>query len=123
MTISLILLSCHNDLNTFDDFLIKVDSIHVPITITSNTPFDIEFFGTIGWNGCLSFKTFNQIYKNNDITIEAWGTYDNKAGICPTVMVYLDGRKLNITIPLPGIYKISIKEPDYTSLVRQITVN
>jgi hypothetical protein len=104
------------------DFLIKVDSINVPKSVNSETPFDIEFFGTIGFDGCTEFKTFNQIYDNNDITIEAWGTYNNQTK-CPTVMVSLDGQKLNLTIYSRGVYTILIREPDSFSIVRQITVN
>jgi hypothetical protein len=122
ITFSIICLSCHNDLSSSSDFLIKVDSINVPKSVNSETPFDIEFFGTIGFDGCTEFKTFNQIYDNNDITIEAWGTYNNQTK-CPTVMVSLDGQKLNLTIYSRGVYTILIREPDSFSIVRQITVN
>lgn len=118
-----IILSCHNDKDTSNDFMITVDSIKVPDTISSATPFDIEFFGTIGFDGCFSFKTFNLINKENDIIIETWGTYNTKNGICPTEMVSLDGQKLRLTIPLPGKYRIVINEPASYSLVKQITVN
>jgi hypothetical protein len=115
----IILLSCQNKLNPIQDFLIKVDSIHAPDTVVAGSRFDIEFFGTIGFNGCVSFKTFNQIVKKNAIVIEAWGN-DNQAETCPTVMVYLDNQKLNMTIPLPGRYRISISEPDNSSIVKLI---
>jgi hypothetical protein len=114
--------SCLNDSYSYSDFMIKVDSIHVADTVTLNTPFDIEFFGIIGFNGCCSFKTFNQSITDNDITIEAWGVFENKNGICPTVLVFLDGQKVNMTIRLPGIYNIKIRQPDNSSIVRKITV-
>jgi hypothetical protein len=56
---------------------------------SKNTPFDIEFFGTIGTDGCHSFGEFYQTFTNNDIMIETCGNYDYKVRICPTVMVYL----------------------------------
>ena len=123
ITICLFLRSCLSEPYTYGDFLIKVDSIHIPDTITLNIPFDIKFFGIIGFDGCHSFKTFNQTVKNNDIMIETWGSYENKNGLCPAVMVYLDGQKLNMTFHTPGIYNIKIIEPDNTSFMRQITVN
>jgi hypothetical protein len=117
------LLSCHDDSSSSDDFMVKVDSFKVPAEVTSATPFDVVFYGTIGLNGCYSFKTFNQVIKGNDISIEVWGTFDYKTGTCPEELVSLDGYKLNLSIPFPGTYRIIIKEPaDYT-LVRQITVN
>lgn len=105
-----------------EDFLIKIDSIHLPDSIQSNTPFDIAFFGTIGFDGCHSFKTFNTVLNNNNITIEVMGTFDNKAETCPTAIVSLDGRKLTLTITYPGVYNIRIKEPGYY-LVNKIIVN
>lgn len=123
MTVLLFHGSCTDKLTSQNDFLITVDSIHVPVTITSNTPFDIEFFGMVGVDGCYSFKVFNQIIKDNDITIETWGTYDSKAKVCPEVLVTLYGKKINMTIPYPGIYYIKITEPYGYPLVKQIIVN
>jgi hypothetical protein len=113
---------CTSDPGPLQDFLIKVDSIHLPSAMNANIPFEIEFYGTVGFDGCHSFKTFNQLYDNNEITVEAWGTFDSKAGACPTVMVYLNGQKLRMTIPNPGTYKLKIKNPDYY-IVNQIVVN
>ncbi|TAL67414.1 MAG: hypothetical protein EPN88_07580 [Bacteroidetes bacterium] len=123
ITVCFFLRSCFSEPYSYEDFLIKVDSIHIPDTISLNIPFDIEFFGIIGFDGCHSFKTFNKSVKNNDIMIEAWGSYENKNGICPAVMVYLEGQKLNMTFHTPGNYNINIIQPGNTSLVRQITVN
>jgi hypothetical protein len=117
------LASCNKDLSTSSDFLIKVDSIKVPDTVTSSIPFEIEFFGTISYNGCVSFKTFNTVMNNKDITIEAWATYQKNVITCPDVMVYLDGQKLNLTISFPGSYHIIIKGPGGAGISRQITVN
>jgi hypothetical protein len=122
LAIFLMLASCSNQNNTYTDFLIKVDSIHCPDTVTANTRFDIEFFGIIGFNGCYSFKTFNQKINDEDITIEAWGTYDANAGICPTALVKLDGQKLGMTLAIPGLYRIEITEPDLTVIVKPVLV-
>lgn len=115
--------SCIENSSSSNDFMVKVDSFKVPEAVASSTPFDVVFYGTVGFNGCYSFKTFNRIIKGNDITVEVWGTWDYKSGTCPDVLVSLDGIKLNLTIPIPGTYRIIVKEPaDYT-LVRQIIVN
>jgi hypothetical protein len=116
-----ILVTCKSSLSNSSDFLIKVDSVNVPATITAEIPFDVAFFGLIGDNECLSFKTFNHIVNNNTIIIEAWGTYfDN--GVCPTSAVLLNGEKLSLTIPLPGTYILQIREPGNYTLVKQLAV-
>jgi hypothetical protein len=122
ITLCFFLKSCLKEPSIYSDFLIKVDSIHVRDTLASAVPFDIEFFGTIGYNGCNSFKTFDQTINDKDIKIGAWGTYENKSA-CPSVMVFLNGQKLNMTIPFAGIYNITISEPDNSYLVRKIVVN
>jgi hypothetical protein len=54
LIVSLNTVSCKKDLSTGNDFLIKVDSINVPRVVNSETSFDIIFFGTIGFTGCVS---------------------------------------------------------------------
>ena len=122
ITFCLILISCHKDPSGPELFLIKVDSIHVPGAILSNTPFDIDFFGTIGSDGCHKFESFQTSVNNTDFLIEAWGSRDIKNGVCPAVMVYLTGYKLTVTVSTPGNYTIKIKQPDNTTLSREITV-
>jgi len=118
-----LLISCHTESHTSYSFLIKVDSIHVPQNITSKTPFEIDFFGFIGPDGCYSFKKFYQtMTSNNDIEVEAWGLYQTDSNVCLTVMVYLNGH-LNMTISAPGIYNLKIKQPDNNYLEKQLTVN
>ena len=121
--ICLIFLSCRSQLSDSSDFLIKVDSIISPASVSADTAFDIEFFGTVGYDECTVFKTFRKINNNNDIIVEAWGTYDNKDGKCPPAMISLNGQKLNLSISLPGIYRILVNEPGEYKLVRQIIVN
>lgn len=123
LAICAMLASCGNDdSEAYSDFLIKVDSIHCPDSVTSNTRFDIEFFGVIGFNGCYSFKTFNQHIFDYDILIEAWGTYDNSSGNCPDALVLLNGQKLGMTLSKPGIYRIEIAEPDNTIIIKNVLV-
>jgi hypothetical protein len=112
--------SCQNKLTTTNDFLIKVDSIHFPDTVPTFTQFNIEFFGIIGFNGCVKFKSFMSSTNDNRITISAWGTFDDKAGTCPDMLVSLDGIKFNTTFTSPGTYLIIVQEPDNSSLVVQI---
>jgi len=122
IVIGLSLLSCHNDSENSNDFIIRVDSVKIPYVVSSATPFDIVFYGTIGFNSCYSFKTFNRAITDNDIKIEAWGTLDYIEGKCPEGLVSLNGQILTLTIPLPGTYRIVIKEPEDYTLVKQITV-
>lgn len=121
--ISLSLVSCNKELSTGSDFLIMVDSINVPGVVDAETPFDIVFFGTIGFNGCVSFKTFNMEIYDDQYTIGAWATYDQNNKTCPDVLVSLNGKKLSLIIPTAGTYYILITEPNGYVITKQITVN
>jgi hypothetical protein len=120
---SLLIRSCHSGPVELSPFLIKVDSIKIPSSVTAKVPFDIEFYGTIGTNGCYNFLEFYQTESNNEITIEAWGTFNSESNACPDVMVYLDGRKKTVTIPTSGSYVIRVKQPRSQDIQEHITVN
>jgi hypothetical protein len=127
ITAIICLSSCRDVLNTTNNndnsFLVLVDSIDAPDTVRYAAPFDINFFGTVGFNTCERFITFNVTKQDNDINIEAWGTSDFKPGQCSDSLVTMEGQKLNLTIPSPGTYRIVIEEPVDYILVKQIIVN
>jgi len=114
--------SCTKEPAPLQDYLIQVDSIHVADTVPAGVSFDIEFFGIVGFDECHSFKVFNQTYKGNDITIQAWGTFDNAAEVCADALVTLDGRKLTMQLNIPGNYKLLIAEPAGYSIYKKIIV-
>jgi hypothetical protein len=114
--------SCLKGPFTSSDFMIKVDSIHVADTVSSNAPFSVDFFGTIGFDGCFSFKTFKKNIQDSVISVEAWGSYEKMDGQCPSELVTLQDRKLSLSLPIPGNYRLIVKEPDYSELVKRIKV-
>ena len=88
--------SCEKKTDVDKLFLISVDSIKLPEKIIANTSFDVLCFGTIGVNGCNGFSHFETEKLNNIITIETWGQFRENSSVCPVVMVYLKGEKLNL---------------------------
>jgi hypothetical protein len=115
-------LACHKDNAGSNDFLIGIDSVKLPVEVNQGVSFDIHFYGTIGFSDCYSFKTFNRRLTGNEITIECYGTYEDKNGKCLERLVTMDGMVLNMSVMVPGKYIIIIKEPDSSSIVEQITV-
>jgi hypothetical protein len=103
-------------------YLIEVDSISVPNDLFAGVPFEISFYGIISYNGCSRFSHFNQAQVGDEIIQEAWKEVDLQAIVCPTVMVYLNGQKLDYTVNLPGDYLIKIRQPNYTFMEKQIVI-
>ncbi len=106
----------------YEYFLIKVDSVNVPESITANTPFEIDFFGTIGTNGCFQFSQFETNIFEKEIQIKVWGKYDKNAKSCPTVMVYLEGQTLRQSIIENGNYTLKVIQPDNTYLEEHFVI-
>jgi hypothetical protein len=104
----------------YEPFLIKVDKIEVPISLSSNVAFDISFFGIIG-NGCDSFLKFEKSQSNNEILISVWGNHYIGPNPCTDILMNLR-EKLNYIIGSPGVYVIKVKQPDDTYLEKQITI-
>jgi|GEM_PF-5542822 len=50
------------------------------------------------------------------ITREAWGKNKKEAQICPQVMVYLRGKKMNYSLSEPGEYLIKVKQNENSYL-------
>ena len=107
---------------SYEYFRIKVDSIQLAEDPIAGTPFEIRFFGTIGSNGCYQFDEFSEKQTSNEIIIEAIGKYNKRANVCASVMVFLDGKKLNLRIEEPGRYHLKIKQPDGNYIERKILV-
>jgi len=63
----------------------------------------------------------NLFRKNKTILVEALGKY-NVNSVCPTVMVYLNGKKIEFLLEEAGSYKLRIKQPEGTFLERQFWV-
>lgn len=113
--------SCEKE-EDYNYFLIQTDSISIPETILADQPFEVEFFGYIGPNGCYSFSEFISAKQENTFRIEAWGKQNLKSNICSDVMVYLNGEKLKFQIEEAGIYNLKIKQPDGTFLEQQFWI-
>lgn len=114
--------SCEKDTKMdYKSFLIPVDSVEVSDRVSINIPFNISFYGTVGTNGCYEFSHFLTEKVNNEILIQVVGQHLS-SGICPTVMVYLKGEKLNYSIEEPGKYFLKIKQSDYSFLEKEIIV-
>jgi len=119
----LIILSCKKEIDTeYNYFLIPIDSVAVPDTVKTSKPFEITFFGLVGTNGCYSFSEFVVQKLDNEITIEAWGKNKKEAQICPQVMVYLRGKKMNYSLSEPGEYLIKVKQNENSYLQFSLVV-
>lgn len=108
--------------DTFDYYMVEVDSISFQETIFAGQEFNVMFFGTIGNNGCHSFSHFTVKQNDQGIEIEVWGKILKDADICTQNIVSLDNSLKKLTIENTGDYTLKIKQPNGSYLEHQITV-
>ena len=93
------------------DFIIQVDSISHPDTISSADAFEVLFYGKIGDNNCFAFKEFQPAFGADFINITLYGTETIKND-CLEGMVYLDGKGAAFTDMTQGEWTLNVLQPN-----------
>lgn len=104
-------------------FTIEVDSISVPAEVSSSDTLVIQPFGTVGPDGCHSFKQFEASQTPSSLDLQVIGEVveDDDIG-CTGAIVKLDTTD-NVPPPLEGPFEINIHQPDESILSRTVEVN
>jgi hypothetical protein len=112
--------SCSLDTKTVEPYLIQVDSVMAPDTVTPRTVFDIRLYGIVGPNSCYSLeKAYCYVSDTKEILIEVRGRYMYEGVACAQVVVYLDN-KVETNVPSAGIYTIKVLKQDNTYLEKKL---
>ena len=117
-------MSCESEKGPeYSFYRIAVDSIQVPENIRAGEPFEIRFYGVVGTDGCHQFSRFDTKMNAAMLSVELWGRRATGEIIfCPDVMVYLEGRTLELTVDQPGEYILEVRQPDGDPLEKDIQV-
>ena len=112
--------SCSLDTKTVEPYLIQVDSIMAPDTVTPKTVFEIRLYGIVGPSSCYSLeKVYCFVTEQKDITVEVRGTYRYEGIACADGVVYLD-TKVETNVPTSGIYTIKVLLQDNTFMEKKL---
>ena len=95
--------------------------IHIADTIKLSETLRIEFFGTIGNNGCYDFSHDETNFEGNTISIKLWGK-NSGSDDCPNVIVKLDGTYYDINFNATGSYVVEIIQPDNSKITNTVIV-
>ena len=108
----ILLASCDKPVdNGPTQFIVRVDSIAHTSYAASNDSITVQFFGTIGSDGCCSFSHFETTRQPLQLDVTVWGQR-TAAIACPAVMVYLNGKEYKFFLGEMGWFKINIHQPD-----------
>ncbi|MBI4727609.1 hypothetical protein HY768_10410 [candidate division TA06 bacterium] len=102
-------------------FVVKVDSITVPDSISRSDTLKIRLYGTIGNNGNYSFDRYEATRDSYKLNLTVWGKHvDND--VATMVMVLLDGAEYPVYPVYPNKFKIFIRQPDSSILSDSVMV-
>jgi len=112
--------SCSFDTKTVEPYMIQVDSIAAPDTVSPKVIFEIRLYGIIGPSSCYSLeKVYVFVTEQKEITVEARGTYRYDGTPCAEGVVYLD-TSVETNVPASGIYTIKTLQQDNTYLEKKL---
>lgn len=112
--------SCSLKVKTVEPYLIQVDSIIAPDTVTPKTVFDIRLLGIVGPSSCYSLeKAYCYLNDQKEFIIEVRGRYAYEGVACAEAVVYLD-TKIETNAPSSGIYTIKALKQDNTYLEKKL---
>jgi len=117
----LVISSCGKESKpTEEEYLIRVDSIHVEDTIRKGSKILIEFYGVIGTNGCSRFSRFITGNDNAGYQIEVVGIRAVGPNlICPEFLPMLNGTVLELPADSSGMQLLKIINPGVNQIIRK----
>lgn len=107
--IKIVLSSC-DALDKVDYFIVKVDSLTAPDTISTDDTLEIKLSGTIGPDGCHSFDRFVSSRYSHKLELSVCGKKVHSVA-CPAMVVPLDTTYRVIPPFEPGTFRIEIIQP------------
>ncbi|HEY9115899.1 MAG TPA: hypothetical protein VIN10_14465 [Bacteroidales bacterium] len=115
--------SCKKDdpAPTQEYYVIKVDSIIYPDTITVGDTLKIKFYGLVGENSCYQFAQWNNEFDVDLIQLTTMGIH-YLTQECYEGITYLDGAEYQLRGVPKGSYTIKIVQPDNSTMDSQLYV-
>jgi hypothetical protein len=103
-----------------EEFLIRVDSISMPDSLSIGQVLQLGFYGTIGENPCHQFKRFIIGKSVSGYTIKVIGEQTfPKGGACGEGAVIMEGRVLELPVTEAGTQIIEVENPGLNHVIRK----
>jgi len=118
-----ILLSCDESPQyNYIDYKIKVDQMVLPDSIAAGDTLIVQFYGTVGPDGCHCFTHFEEHKTVDVVAITVWGTKPDFDTACSEFAVNLNGEEYKTVLNDPGLYLLKVIQPDNSILVDSVYV-
>jgi len=100
----------NTDIPNYTTFVMRIDSIRHPSSIFMERNLTIQFYGTIGPDGCYTFSHFSPSMKNKNINVTVYGRHVDET-TCNDAISYLNGATLDVAKLDTGMYIIHVIQP------------
>jgi len=101
---------CKKEESPGTEYIIQVDSIIHPDTITAGETLTIKYYGIIGLTDCFSFMKFDVSFDANLINTKAIGLEESLEE-CKADTTYLNGKEAGVFSLPAGDFIIKVNQP------------
>ena len=105
-----------------DIFVVRVDRIEAPLSVTPGTPFEVKLHGTIGPNLCSFLEQIVSERTTQQLELTVYGRRKRGPQICPEARSLLRGEVVVVRPPFAGPFRIVVHQPDDTTLESLVQV-
>jgi len=110
-----------DDSPTVTEYIIPIDSIQHPDTITEGDDLAIKFYGKVGTTTCEDFDRFDVNFEQTVIDIKTMGKKTDD-GNCTPEIKYMNGSTLTISNVPAGNITIKVEQPSGNPLESNVFV-
>jgi hypothetical protein len=104
-----------------NEFIIQIDSLVHPDTISFGLDMEIKLYGLIGPNGCYEFDKLVPEYTTGKLSVTSWGKHTIQ-DLCTEQIVYMNGKILFVSELSLGNSSIIAVQPDGTTITQNVFV-
>lgn len=103
------------------EYTIRVERFDCPDQIAEDDTLRLQFWGTVGADGCHAFSRFDVQRDSNRVEVRVLGVVQPELG-CPEVIVPLFGEELEIHPLAQGELVITVPRPGESALVDTVRI-
>ncbi len=119
--LALLLVSCTERAEQPCQFVVRVDSIAAPDTITTGEDLAVGLWGTIGHDGRYDFSHFEADATDSSLDVTVWGRF-TPADYFTFPIVDIRGRQYHTIAGSPGPFAVRVHQPDGSILRDSVAV-
>ena len=111
--VTLAFIGCSGDTATEAEraFVVRIDDVSAPQTVSGDQSFTLNLSGIIGPNLCYHFDRVETTRSNRTAEITVYGKVPKSPGVCATAIAELRNEPVVLAPPFEGPFEVVIHQP------------